>query len=943
MTKQILTLLCIIVLSVSGHAEALTLPAEMGTHTIRLKFGVQRTTPANWDGSITLTGGRVTLAEGWQFERGDAVVSPTQWKISTHLSDLSDSRHQPRQRPSLDPVKHLRVNGIYLHIQSPAGRFTASVQTAQGAFTFNASDRRPGDKLTFLDGDVEVEFLPPTYRIGAEEDADEYPSAIIDGNNRRWIAWVAFRDDQDRVLVASADNLQSPAVVSGALRDNFRTALGEDDAGGIWVAWSAKRGDRWLVFGSRFDGSNWTNPQPLTDTMGPDIYHKLHRDAAGRLWLVWQGNTKADSDIYARYLQNGNWTEPLRVSESDANDWEPAVTSDSRGTVWFAWDTYDKGDYDIHLRPWRSGALGPVRKLTSAREMQVRPSLVCDSQDRLWVAWEEAGVNWGKDWSSMRFTYGGEGLYTGRWIKTVIVDGDEILQPTEQLEASIQSEFSRYQQMPQLFADGRGGIWMAFRVRAWHVQNVRNNWGYPGGWQAMLTRYEGARWSVPMPLPQSTGGCDMRITGKVDSDKSLFLVYPTDCRDLSKKSYPQSWQITLANVPAPPQAGPFILQDYFEETIPYGRVHPEESTDLTRIRRYEYRVNNRTFKIYRGDLHRHTDISGDGPGDGSLLDLFRYARDAAGMDYAHVGDHTYGGGPNQFVVTTRWWRTEKMQDLFLVPGSFVPLFGYERSKSWPNGHRNIVRATRGVKWFAGPRGEADDGYNVRTGPVLFPHLKETGGVSIPHSGGTDQGTDYEDFDPEVEPVIELYQGLHASYEYEGAPRAESEDNWNIFHVGFQKNGFWWKALAKGRRLGVIAASDHIATHDSYGMILTDDFTREGLVEGLRSRHTYAATDNIIMDFRMDANGREYLLGEELTTDEQPILKVHIVGTGLIRQIDLIKNNTFIHTTNPGQQEVSFTFVDSKLEPGDNYYYVRVMQEDRNLAWSSPIWVQYTGK
>ena len=39
-------------------------PAEAGTHTIRLEFGLKRATPAVWDGSITLTGGRVLWAEG---------------------------------------------------------------------------------------------------------------------------------------------------------------------------------------------------------------------------------------------------------------------------------------------------------------------------------------------------------------------------------------------------------------------------------------------------------------------------------------------------------------------------------------------------------------------------------------------------------------------------------------------------------------------------------------------------------------------------------------------------------------------------------------------------------------------------------------------------------------------------------------------------------------
>ena len=36
----------------------------------------------------------------------------------------------------------------------------------------------------------------------------------------------------------------------------------------------------------------------------------------------------------------------------------------------------------------------------------------------------------------------------------------------------------------------------------------------------------------------------------------------------------------------------------------------------------------------------------------------------------------------------------------------------------------------------------------------------------------------------------------------------------------------------------------------------------------------------------------------------------------------------------------FTWMDNKLDAGSNYYYVRVLQRDGQIAWSSPIWVNY---
>ncbi len=60
--------------------------------------------------------------------------------------------------------------------------------------------------------------------------------------------------------------------------------------------------------------------------------------------------------------------------------------------------------------------------------------------------------------------------------------------------------------------------------------------------------------------------------------------------------------------------------------------------------------------------------------------------------------------------------------------------------------------------------------------------------------------------------------------------------------------------------------------------------------------------------------------------------INIVGTAAIRQIDIIKNNTFVHTRQNLGREGSFTFVDNEPAAGDRYYYVRVMQVDDQIAW-----------
>ena len=40
------------------------------------------------------------------------------------------------------------------------------------------------------------------------------------------------------------------------------------------------------------------------------------------------------------------------------------------------------------------------------------------------------------------------------------------------------------------------------------------------------------------------------------------------------------------------------------------------------------------------------------------------------------------------------------------------------------------------------------------------------------------------------------------------------------------------------------------------------------------------------------------------------------------------------------QDAEFEYRDNDVGPGEHWYYVRVEQQNGELAWSSPIWVRY---
>jgi hypothetical protein len=322
----------------------------------------------------------------------------------------------------------------------------------------------------------------------------------------------------------------------------------------------------------------------------------------------------------------------------------------------------------------------------------------------------------------------------------------------------------------------------------------------------------------------------------------------------------------------------------------------------------------------------------DGNNDGALPQTYRYAIDAAQLDYLGVSDHNGLGGPDIDYIN---WLEQQMADIWMLPRIFTPLYAYERSVVYPNGHRNVLFAQRGNPTLPIPVEED----KARVGAkALYAYLKQYKGIAISHTSATGMGTDWRDNDPQVEPLVEIYQGDRVSAEYEGAPKAANRDNPASAPGGFRPAGYVWNAWAKGYKLGVQSASDHLSTHISYACTIATDFTREGLLDAMRQRHSYGATDNIILDYRLQSGGKEYLQGDIVKAPAEFQLSVKVIGTADIRQIDVIKNNKFIHNRQPLTREASFTFVDNQPSAGESYYYVRVIQADDQMAWSSPIWI-----
>jgi len=103
---------------------------------------------------------------------------------------------------------------------------------------------------------------------------------------------------------------------------------------------------------------------------------------------------------------------------------------------------------------------------------------------------------------------------------------------------------------------------------------------------------------------------------------------------------------------------------------------------------------------------------------------------------------------------------------------------------------------------------------------------------------------------------------------------------------------------------------------------------------------YIPTIYRVMEIYSQHGSAEYIgcpMGSELNANKRK-LDIYCIGTYSIFQIEVIKNNRTIHRTESNSPECSFS-IDDIAERDEDFYYIRIIQQDTEMAWSSPIWVR----
>jgi hypothetical protein len=949
----------------TSPAQSALAASEPGaTGAFKVTFGLKQKFHGRSYAGVLPHPEQVRSIRGWHLDSLDRITPPTRWDITLRTAG-GDT-----------PEK-----AVILEVTSPPDQ-PVTIYTRDGDFSFRPSQVSLGAAYLIpeLNGDVSVERVPmPRIVSSAPYDSDD-PALVRARDGSYWTAWVGYRtiarngftiDGGDQIFVAHSrdGSAWAPAVAITTTGDHFRVALAEDARGRIWCVYGLQKkmeSGNFDLFARMFDGRVWSAEQQLTNDAHPDVFHRLVSDRKGNLYLVWMALRPA-SAIMLRVFDGDKWGDELRVSESEGDAWEPAIATDGTGRAWIAWDEYNGvNSYDVKLRSFAGGSLGATRAVSATPYAEMHADVAVDSSERVWISWEEGGVNWGKDFGyenakhRIHLRPGGSKLYGPtnsrtypyRRPRVAVLEGDRLTQPAVGFAAPEHLQANLFQN-PRLGVDGTGRVWVFLR----HQFSARGrNAGHLFDFYA--TTLAGKKWTEPILLPASTGRQDTVVATAPGVGSAIVIAVNGDGRR-SPVPLPIRNEIAAMVLDGATLARSEAEWKPFAPTAApqFAATHPREAEQVAEIRGHRVEAAGKRYKIIRGDLHRHSEVSMDGATDGTLFDFYRYALDCAAFDYSGLTDHNYGAWLDTDEPDTKntddiyqWWRTQKSADMFYVPGRFVPLYGYERSINFPLGHRNIFHVRRGVfslrvpKLYIAERAELLD----RDANNLWNYLRATNGVGLPHTSGTSMGTDWKRRNDALEPVTEIYQGDRNSYEDEGAPRAALGDNWGPGSGGrppYQR-GLVSKALGAGARMGFIASSDHDSTHISYANLLVPDgvTTRAEIQQALRARRTYASTDNIVVDFQAG----DTLQGGEMKAAASPAFQVGVVGTEPILRVEVIKNGKVVYTqAGEGKAKLAFSYSDQAFgEAEKNYYYVRVLQSfsaenpdvEGEIAWSSPIYV-----
>ena len=369
---------------------------------------------------------------------------------------------------------------------------------------------------------------------------------------------------------------------------------------------------------------------------------------------------------------------------------------------------------------------------------------------------------------------------------------------------------------------------------------------------------------------------------------------------------------------------------------------------------WSFTVGQSTERLYFGQLHSHTQYS---DGSGTLESALSYVAnlpDSANVDFVAFTDHSNyfdkSGAANpegalyDMSLATAYsqetWNSYKTAiDAFNAENNGkIALGGFEMTWSGGPGHINTFNTAGIVSRNNTALNNKTEDAGLKAYYALLSQPEGMDSLSQFNHPGSTFGTfsDFSYWDALIDSRMYMVEvgngegaigagGYYPSYEYY---TMALDKGWHVAPTNNQDNhkGKWGNA------------------NDARDVILTDDFSEQGIYEAIRSHRMYATEDkNLEIYYTVNEQPLGSILEE---IPEELNLSVQVSDpdrTDSISKVEVIVNSGRVAYAWDDPAELASGLLSCTLDPTYSYYYIRVTEGDGDMAVTAPVWVGETLK
>jgi len=365
---------------------------------------------------------------------------------------------------------------------------------------------------------------------------------------------------------------------------------------------------------------------------------------------------------------------------------------------------------------------------------------------------------------------------------------------------------------------------------------------------------------------------------------------------------------------------------------------------------WSFNVGKATFQLYFGQLHSHTAEYSDGSGTlAAGLEYVKNLPESANVQFVAFTDHSNYFDSSSAVnpeeafydmskataASQQKWATYKqtVADFNASQNDVVAIAGYEMTWSGGPGHINTFNSEGVVSRNNSTLNNKTSDAGLKAYYALLSQADGADTMSqLNHPGSTfGNFSDFSYWDAVIDSRIFLVEvgngegqigagGYYPSYEqYIMA----LDKGWHVAPTNNQDNhkGKWGNA------------------NDARDVILTDDFSEEGIYEAIRSMRVYATEDkNLSLYYTVN----DLQLGSSITEVPESLdIKVSVSDpdySDSISKVEVVVNSGKVIHTWDNPTDLSLGELSVTLAPLYSYYFIRVTEADGDLAVTAPVWV-----